>query len=50
MIEAVNSQPTVGFYKDDLGAGGGNLVERDLRSSSRLCVAKSRSHSDLAVQ
>lgn len=33
MMEAVNSQPMVGFYKDDLGAGEGNLVERDLRSS-----------------
>jgi len=33
MIEAVNSQPMVQFYKDDWRAGKGNLVERGLRSS-----------------
>lgn len=33
MIEAVNSQPVVRFYKDDLRVGKGNLVERGLRSS-----------------
>lgn len=33
MIEAVNSQPVVQFYKDDLRVGKGNLVERGLRSS-----------------
>lgn len=33
MIKAVNSQPMVRFYKDELRVGKGNLAEGGLRSS-----------------
>lgn len=33
MMKAVNSQPMVQFYRDDLRAGKRNLVERGLRCS-----------------